>query len=55
MTEPERLIHLTRWIPDYNCHRHHTAVGGPPASRDNNVSRTDTQGVGSFCRPAATV
>ena len=26
---------------DYNCHRHHTAVGGPPASRAHNLTRTD--------------
>ena len=24
-----------------NCHRHHTAAGGPPASRANNLTRTD--------------
>ena len=27
--------------PRHNCHRHHTAVGGPPASRANNLTRTD--------------
>ena len=29
-------------LHDYNRHRHHTAVGGPPASRANNLTRTDT-------------
>ena len=29
-------------VVDYNCHRHHTAVGSPPASRANNLTRTDS-------------
>ena len=41
-SESERRVRLKRWIRDYNCHRHHTAVGGPPASRANNLTRTDT-------------
>ena len=41
-SENERRIRLKRWIHDYNCHRHHTAVGGPPASRANNLTRTDS-------------
>ncbi len=41
-SETDRRIRLKRWIHDYNCHRHHTAVGGPPASRANNLTRTDT-------------
>ena len=40
-SENERRIRLKRWVHDYNCHRHHTAVGGPPASRANNLTRTD--------------
>ena len=40
-SESERRIRLKRWVHDYNCHRHHTAVGGPPASRANNLTRTD--------------
>ena len=40
-SENNRRIRLKRWIHDYNCHRHHTAVGGPPASRANNLTRTD--------------
>ena len=39
----DRRIRLKRWIHDYNCHRHHTAIGGPPASRANNLTRTDTR------------
>ena len=31
---------LVRWVHDYNWHRHHTAVGGPPASRAHNLTRT---------------
>ena len=42
-SESERRIRLKRWVHDYNRHRHHTAVGGPPASRANNLTRTDTQ------------
>ena len=40
-SESERRIRLRRWVHDYNCHRHHTAVGGPPASRAHNLTRTD--------------
>ena len=42
-SENERRLRLKRYIHDYNCHRHHTAVGGPPASRANNLTRTDTR------------
>ena len=38
-SETERRIRLKRWIHDCNCHRHYTA--GPPASRANNLTRTD--------------
>ena len=41
-SESERRIRLKRWVHDYNCPRHHTAVGGPPASRAHNLTRTDT-------------
>ena len=41
-SEAERRPRLKRWVHDYNYHRHHTAVGGPPASRANNLTRTDT-------------
>ena len=43
-SENERPIRLKRWIHDYNCHRHHTAVGGRPASRADNLTRTETSG-----------
>ncbi len=36
-SENERRQRLDRWIHDYNCHRNHTAIGGPPASRVHNV------------------
>lgn len=36
-SENERRRRLDRWIHDYNHHRNHTAVGGPPASRVHNV------------------
>ena len=32
-SETGRRIRLRRWVHDYNCHRHRTAVGGPLASR----------------------
>ena len=41
-SESERRIRLRRWVHDYNGHRHHTAVGGLPASRANNLTRTDS-------------
>src|SRR5215218_7438263 len=28
---------LAPWLHRYNHHRHHTAIGGPPASRINNL------------------
>jgi transposase InsO family protein len=30
---------LDRWLHRYNHHRHHTAIGGPPASRVTNLAR----------------
>jgi hypothetical protein len=30
---------LDRFLHRYNHHRHHTAIGGPPASRVNNLAR----------------
>jgi len=32
-SERERNRRLAHWLHIYNHHRHHTAVGGPPASR----------------------
>ena len=36
-SENERRRRLDRWVHDYNHHRNHTAIGGPPASRVHNV------------------
>jgi transposase InsO family protein len=36
-SEAERGRALDRWIHDYNHHRHHTAIGGTPISRVNNL------------------
>lgn len=36
-SEAVRRRALDRWLHSYNHHRHHTAVGGPPISRVNNV------------------
>lgn len=36
-SESARRKALDSWLHRYNHHRHHTAVGGPPVSRVNNV------------------
>jgi transposase InsO family protein len=36
-SEGQRTRGLDRWLHLYNHHRHHTAVGGPPVSRVNNL------------------
>jgi transposase InsO family protein len=36
-SEAARTRPLDTWLPMYNHHRHHTAIGGPPVSRANNV------------------
>ena len=41
-SESDRRRRLDRWVHDYNCHRHHTAIGGVPASRAHNLTGTDT-------------
>lgn len=43
-TNQQRLDSLPGWIHDYNCHRLHTGIGGPPASRlpVNNLCVKDT-------------
>jgi transposase InsO family protein len=33
---------LDRWLHRYNHHRYHTAIGGPPASRINNLAGHNT-------------
>lgn len=37
-SETQRNRTLDRWLHRYNHHRHHTAVGGPPASRVTNLA-----------------
>src|SRR3954452_17629300 len=36
-SEAARARALAPWLHRYNHHRHHTAIGGPPASRINNL------------------
>jgi transposase InsO family protein len=37
-SETSRARALDRWLHRYNHHRHHTAIGGPPASRVTNLA-----------------
>jgi transposase InsO family protein len=37
-SETSRARALAPWLYRYNHHRHHTAIGGPPASRINNLA-----------------
>ena len=37
-SEASRARALDPWLHRYNHHRHHTAIGGPPASRVNNLA-----------------
>ncbi len=41
-SEAARTRALDTWLHMYNHHRHHTAVGGPPVSRINNVVGQNT-------------
>ena len=36
-SEAERVRRPDTWLHTYNHHRHHTAVGGPPLTRVNNL------------------
>jgi transposase InsO family protein len=36
-SDASRARALAPWLHRYNHHRHHTAIGGPPASRINNL------------------
>lgn len=36
-SEPERRRRLDQWVHNYNHHRNHTAIGGPPSTRVHNV------------------
>jgi transposase InsO family protein len=37
-SDTQRARTLDRWLHRYNHHRHHTAIGGPPASRVTNLA-----------------
>ena len=37
LSEAERVAALDDWLHLYNHHRHHTAIGGPPISRVNDL------------------
>jgi transposase InsO family protein len=41
-SETDRRAALPGWLHHYNHHRHHTAIGGPPASRVTNLSGQNT-------------
>lgn len=41
-SETARKRALDKWLLMYNHHRHHTAIGGPPVSRINNVPGQNT-------------
>jgi transposase InsO family protein len=41
-SDAARARGLDRWLHRYNHHRHHTAIGGPPASRVTNLSGHNT-------------
>jgi transposase InsO family protein len=42
-SERSRALALDRFLHRYNHHRHHTAIGGPPISRVNNLVGHNTQ------------
>jgi len=41
-SEAARTRALDKWLHMYNHHRHHTAIGGPPVSRVNNLIGQNT-------------
>lgn len=41
-SEAARTRALARWLHLYNHHRHHTAIGGPPISRVNNLVKQNS-------------
>lgn len=41
-SEAARTRALDKWLHMYNHHRHHTAIGGPPVSRVNNLAGQNT-------------
>ena len=42
LSDHERTAALDDWLHLYNHHRHHTAIGGPPISRINNLAGHNT-------------
>ena len=38
LSEAERIAALDAWLHSYNHHRHHSALGGPPITRVNNLA-----------------
>ena len=38
LSEAERVAALDTWLHSYNHHRHHSALGGPPITRVNNLA-----------------
>lgn len=41
-SDASRARTLDKWLHRYNHHRHHTAIGGPPAGRVNNLPVQNT-------------
>ncbi|MGA7417455.1 MAG: IS481 family transposase, partial [Acidimicrobiales bacterium] len=41
-SEAARTRALDKWLHMYNHHRYHTAIGGPPVSRVNNLVGQNT-------------
>jgi transposase InsO family protein len=41
-SDTARAAALPNWLHSYNHHRHHTAIGGPPATRVPNLSGQNT-------------
>jgi transposase InsO family protein len=41
-SEAARTRALAHWLHMYNHHRHHTAIGGPPVRRVNNLAGQST-------------
>ncbi len=44
-SEAARTRALDKWLHMYNHHRYHTAIGGPPISRINNLVGQNTYDV----------
>jgi hypothetical protein len=54
-SEAARTRALAHWLHMYNHHRHHTAIGGPPVTRVNNLAGQNSYGTpysGGVCAPS---